>query len=60
MKLLSITTDCCFCKKNTVNYGNNPAPLMDGELYSCCDDCNVKLVIPSRILIFNLRKLFNL
>jgi hypothetical protein len=48
--------DCCFCKKNIMDYGNNPAPLMDGELYSCCDDCNVKLVIPSRILIFNLKK----
>ena len=35
---------CCFCKKNVGS--NNPAPLMSGL---CCDDCNVKLVIPARI-----------
>lgn len=37
---------CSICKKPFSEYGNNPAPF-HGE--ACCDDCNVKYVLPLRI-----------
>ena len=36
---------CCFCKKEIKGYGNNAEPLKKGY---CCDECNIKLVIPTR------------
>jgi hypothetical protein len=40
---------CCFCKKDAGRYGNNPRPVMDGNLNACCDKCNVSIVIPARL-----------
>jgi hypothetical protein len=42
---------CCLCKKQIPivrgwKFGNNAQPLKEGR---CCDDCNVKKVIPARL-----------
>ena len=38
---------CCFCKKDAGRYGNNPEPVM-GTPSKCCDECNIKVVLPAR------------
>lgn len=39
---------CCICGQLFEGYGNNPAPISTrGE---CCDDCNINLVVPRRLL----------
>lgn len=44
---------CCYCKKHFNGIGNNPN---DGihkdfdENEVCCNDCNISIVIPNRIL----------
>ena len=37
---------CCICGEVFKGHGNNAAPYKDGQ---CCDACNLKFVIPSRI-----------
>ena len=37
---------CCICKKPFDGYGNNAEPVCSG---SCCDECNMKEVIPARM-----------
>lgn len=37
---------CCICKKPFEGYGNNAEPICSG---SCCDECNMKEVIPARM-----------
>jgi len=37
---------CCICHKPIVGNGNNPWPFKGDK---CCDECNLKLVIPKRI-----------
>lgn len=37
---------CCICHKPIVGHGHNPEPFK-GKL--CCDECNIKHVIPRRI-----------
>ena len=37
---------CCICKKLFDGYGNNAEPVCSG---SCCDECNMKEVIPARM-----------
>jgi len=37
---------CCLCKKQIKGYGNNAQPIKDGR---CCDECNLKKVIPARL-----------
>ena len=37
---------CCLCNKEFNEFGNNPEPLSKGI---CCDECNTKKVIPSRL-----------
>lgn len=32
---------CCICKKETIGYGNNAQPIMQGE---CCDTCNENVI----------------
>ena len=45
---------CCLCGKKSYGwgdekqYGNNPAPLNNGE-GECCDQCNLTKVIPARL-----------
>lgn len=49
------TIVCCFCKKDAGKYGNNPEPVM-GTPNKCCDQCNLKVVLPAR---FNMTARFN-
>ena len=38
---------CCICGKVFEGYGNDPWPVR--EEGRCCDDCNIKIVVPARI-----------
>jgi len=39
---------CVICEKTIKEqYGNNPAPVVNKG--KCCDSCNTKVVIPTRI-----------
>jgi len=38
---------CCICGKEAEGWGNNPAPVRDEG--RCCDECNIKKVVPARI-----------
>ena len=38
---------CCICGKEIKGYGNNPWPVKDKGL--CCDECNLEVVIPTRL-----------
>ena len=39
---------CVICEKTIKEqYGNNPAPVVNKG--KCCDSCNAKVVIPTRI-----------
>lgn len=40
---------CPICRKRFYGYGNNCSPLWFTE--PCCDCCNVKVVIPVRLLL---------
>ena len=42
---------CCICKKEFERFGNNPHPVKESG--RCCDECNKKHVIPTRIKIIN-------
>ncbi len=37
---------CVICGRKFGGYGNNADPVAKGE---CCDDCNLKVVVPARI-----------
>ena len=39
---------CSFCGKEIVGYGNSPSPLEGGR---CCDECNMKIVMPVRCFL---------
>lgn len=41
---------CCICKKPFDGYGNNAEPVCSG---SCCDECNMKEVIPARMKLLD-------
>jgi len=41
---------CCLCKKNSVGFGNNPAPIKNKG--QCCDSCNMRKVLPARFAGF--------
>ena len=38
---------CGICGKVSKGYGNNPFPLMYAK--KCCDECNIRVVIPARL-----------
>lgn len=43
---------CCICGKEYEGYGNNPYPVgwdVFSEEDRCCNECNMKYVIPARI-----------
>lgn len=40
---------CCICKEKINGYGNNPEPYMSAKKGRCCDACNMKFVVPSRL-----------
>ena len=45
---------CPICGKTYEGYGNNPDPLnIEGNV---CDTCNIKVIIPIRILLLNQNK----
>lgn len=44
---------CCICKNEFEGWGNNPHPIT-GK--ACCDDCNLRVVIPVRIFFNSLDK----
>ena len=37
---------CVICGKPIKGYGHNAMPIKEGR---CCDECNIKVVIPKRI-----------
>lgn len=39
--------NCCICNKKITRYGNNAQPFAEGI---CCDDCNIRVIIPLRLL----------
>lgn len=39
---------CCFCGKDYLGYGNDISPIMGFDNPFCCDECNRKIVIPTR------------
>lgn len=39
--------ECCICGKSIMSYGNNAEPVMVGE---CCNECNLHVVIPARMM----------
>lgn len=41
---------CCLCGNLYIGYGNNPYPLSLNESDKCCNDCNMNLVLPARII----------
>lgn len=43
---------CCICGKEIEGHGNNPFPIA-GK--TCCDECNVKVVLPYRIFLSRIR-----
>ena len=46
--------ECCLCGKEVKDFGHNPQPLGEKEDDRCCDECNQKLVIPTRLrLLFS-------
>ncbi len=50
-------TKCCICGFEFVGWGNNPWPIVNDEDARCCDMCNFKRVVPSRIILANHKKL---
>lgn len=40
---------CCLCGEEHEGFGNNPYPLVTNVELRCCDYCNMRLVIPTRI-----------
>lgn len=40
---------CCLCDKEFEGYGNNPYPISTNENDTCCNDCNMSVVIPARM-----------
>ena len=40
---------CCICGLDFSEWGNNPEPIKSFEEGQCCNWCNEKYVIPTRI-----------
>lgn len=45
---------CCFCGKEIEGWGNDPRPIViaDEIMPRCCDDCHVKIVLPTRVSLW--------
>lgn len=45
---------CCFCGKEVEGYGNDPRPIKVAceEMPRCCDECNKKFVVPTRVSVW--------
>lgn len=44
---------CSICGKEIKGYGNDPFPLSGTK---CCDECNMKVVVPYRLFLDSLKK----
>ena len=50
---------CCLCGKEFKGWGNNPygalnqksEPIAWKDTDCCCDDCNINIVIPGRMIL---------
>ncbi len=42
---------CCICGEPIKGFGNNPEPYRHSG--RCCDACNIKFVIPARLMVIN-------
>ena len=40
---------CCLCGCMLHSGGNNPWPVGEYEDGLCCDECNIKVVVPARV-----------
>ena len=40
---------CCICGKEFNEWGNNPWPIKNDGV--CCDECNMRYVVPERLRI---------
>lgn len=49
--MLAKVKRCPFCGKVFSGYGNNCSPVITDPNVRCCDDCNVRVVIPKRMEI---------
>ena len=45
---------CCFCGKDIKDYGNDIRPINTSKGDSCCDACNISIVIPTRNCIWHI------
>ena len=43
---------CSICGKEINKYGNDAYPVSFGK---CCDECNLKLVVPARIKLSKIK-----
>ena len=41
---------CCICGVKIDGFGNNSFPVAKDEEKVCCDECNLRYVIPARIM----------
>ncbi|MBO5309683.1 MAG: hypothetical protein J6A98_00575 [Clostridia bacterium] len=50
-----IIEKCCFCGRIIYGYGNDTRPIAvaDNPIAVCCDDCNLKIVVPTRKVIYS-------
>lgn len=49
-----VETVCCICGKTFKGMGNNPSPVRNEGL--CCDECNVSIVLHTRLLQLRRKK----
>ena len=51
---------CCLCGKEVEGYGNDPSPIeTQNENDECCDECNLAIVIPTRIELVTIKNKIN-
>lgn len=48
---------CPICGKEYEGFGNNALPVYDGI---CCDECNERFVIPTRLYFWRLKEKINI
>lgn len=41
--------NCSICSNTFEGFGNNPWPFDQNKEDRCCDDCNIRFVIPARL-----------
>lgn len=56
IKKFQKTKTCCLCGVIFIGWGNNPAPCFISDKATCCDECNMRHVIPARLQILSWTK----